>query len=308
MSVLNAFHGWSAVVVLCSLIFVEEAGVPLPMAPGDLLLVAAGVLISTGDLDPMVFLPLALLASVAGAMVGYTWTRAIGARALFAIAGRLGAESHLERAATRLRSAGPLTILVARLVPGLRINTTLVAGALAVPRRVFLAGLVPSIVAWEVVFTGLGAAIGTPVEHYLGRFEHYLLRGAVFTAIGLAGYLAARHIPIPGTAGDEAPSPKRLHALRIVLAAAVDLAAIGLIVSGLDSLVDALLGPRLVNESVLLALQLAVSIAVYLALFRVLTRSTLGEALFRVTYRARRAGLREAPGSPPASPPVPRRG
>ena len=32
----------------------------------------------------------------AGAMVGYTWTRAIGARTLFAIAGRLGAESHLE--------------------------------------------------------------------------------------------------------------------------------------------------------------------------------------------------------------------
>jgi len=33
VSVLNAFHGWSALVVLCSLIFVEEAGVPLPMAP-----------------------------------------------------------------------------------------------------------------------------------------------------------------------------------------------------------------------------------------------------------------------------------
>lgn len=289
MSLLNAFHGWSALIVLCSLIFVEEAGVPLPMAPGDLLLIGAGVLISTGGLDPVVFLPLVVLASLTGAMVGYTWTRAIGARALWALAERLGAGRHLERAAERLRSGGPWTILVARLIPGLRINTTLVAGALQVPRRTFLTGLVPSIIIWAGVFTGLGAAVGTPVEHYLGRVDNLMLRGAVFILIGLAGYLAVRHIPIPGTAGEEAPPPRRLHVLRLVLAVGVDLAAIALIVSGLDTLVDAVLGPRQINESLLLSIQVAVSVTVYLALARTVGRSTLGEALFRVTYRARRA-------------------
>jgi membrane protein DedA with SNARE-associated domain len=290
VSLLNAFHGWSALVVLCSLIFVEEAGVPLPMAPGDLLLVGAGVLISTGGLDPVVFLPLAFLASLCGAMVGYTWARAIGARALWALAERLRAGRHLEKAAERLSSAGPWTILVARLIPGLRINTTLVAGALRVPRRTYLAGLIPSIIVWEVVFVGLGAAVGTPVEHYLGRLEHLMLRGAVFILIGLAGYLAVRHIPIPAAPGEEAPPPRRFHALRLVLAVVVDLAAIALIVNGLDTFVDAVLGPgRQVNESILLSLQLAVSVTIYLALSRTLSRTTLGEALFRVTYRARRA-------------------
>jgi membrane protein DedA with SNARE-associated domain len=290
VSLLNAFHGWSALVVLCSLIFVEEAGVPLPMAPGDLLLVGAGVLISTGGLDPVVFLPLAFLASLFGAMVGYTWARAIGARALWALAERLRAGRHLEKAAERLSSAGPWTILVARLIPGLRINTTLVAGALQVPRRTFLAGLIPSIIIWEVVFVGLGAAVGTPVEHYLGRLEHLMLRGAVFILIGLAGYLAVRHIPIPAAPGEEAPPPRRFHALRLVLAVVVDLAAIALIVNGVDTFVDAVLGPgRRVNESVLLSLQLAVSMTIYLALSRTLSRTTLGEALFRVTYRARHA-------------------
>jgi membrane protein DedA with SNARE-associated domain len=290
VSLLNAFHGWSALVVLCSLIFVEEAGVPLPMAPGDLLLVGAGVLISTGGLDPVVFLPLAFLASLCGAMVGYTWARAIGARALWALAERLRAGRHLEKAAERLSSAGPWTILVARLIPGLRINTTLVAGALRVPRRTYLAGLIPSIIVWEVVFVGLGAAVGTPVEHYLGRLEHLMLRGAVFILIGLAGYLAVRHIPIPAAPGEEAPPPRRFHALRLVLAVVVDLAAIALIVNGVDTFVDAVLGPgRRVNESVLLSLQLAVSMTIYLALSRTLSRTTLGEALFRVTYRARRA-------------------
>jgi membrane protein DedA with SNARE-associated domain len=290
VSLLNAFHGWTVLIVLCSLIFVEEAGVPLPMAPGDLLLVGAGVLISTGGLDPVVFLPLAFLASLCGAMVGYTWARAIGARALWALAERLRAGRHLEKAAERLRSAGPWTILVARLIPGLRINTTLVAGALQVPRRTFLAGLIPSIIIWEVVFVGLGAAVGTPVEHYLGRLEHLMLRGAVFILIGLAGYLAVRHIPIPAAPGEEAPPPRRFHALRLVLAVVVDLAAIALIVNGLDTFVDAVLGPgRQVNESVLLSLQLAVSVTIYLALSRTLSRTTLGEALFRVTYRARHA-------------------
>jgi membrane protein DedA with SNARE-associated domain len=290
VSLLNAFHGWAVLIVLCSLIFVEEAGVPLPMAPGDLLLVGAGVLISTGGLDPVVFLPLALLASLSGAMVGYSWTRALGARALWALAERLRAGRHLEKAAERLRSAGPWTILVARLIPGLRINTTLVAGALQVPRRTFLAGLIPSIIIWEVVFVGLGAAVGTPVEHYLGRLEHLMLRGAVFILIGLAGYLAVRHIPIPAAPGEETPPPRRFHALRLVLAVVVDLAAIALIVNGVDTFVDAVLGPgRRVNESVLLSLQLAVSMTIYLALSRTLSRTTLGEALFRVTYRARRA-------------------
>ncbi len=287
MHVLDAFHGWSAIVVLCSLVFVEEAGVPLPMAPGDLLLVGAGVLISTGGLDPIVFLPLCFLVSLCGAMVGYTWARAVGARALMALAGRLRAERHLEGAATRLRSGGAAAILVARLVPGMRINATLVSGALEVPRRTFLLGLVPSIIAWEAVFTGIGAAVGAPVEHYLGRFEHLLLRGVVFVAIGLAGYLAIR-VPVAASAAAETPPPRRFHALRLALAVVVDLAAIALIVSGVDTMLDAALGPRSVNESLLLIIQVAISVALYVVLSRALSRNTLGETLFRVTYRARR--------------------
>lgn len=287
MHVLDAFHGWSAVVVLCSLVFAEEAGVPLPMAPGDLLLVGAGVLISTGGLDPTVFLPLCFAAALCGAIVGFTWTRAIGARALMALAGRLRAERHLERAATRLRSTGPVGILVARLVPGMRINTTLVSGALEVPWRTFLLGLVPSIVAWEAVFTGIGAALGVPVEHYLGRLENLLLRGIVFLAIGLAGYLAVR-VPVAASSAGETPPPRRFHALRLALAVVVDLAAIALIVGGVDTMLDAALGPRSESESLLLVIQVAISVTVYVVLSRALTRNTLGETLFRVTYRARR--------------------
>jgi membrane protein DedA with SNARE-associated domain len=295
VTLLHAVHGWSAIIVLCSLLFVEEAGLPVPMAPGDVLLVGAGVLISTGALDPWLFIPLACLASLGGAMVAYTWARALGSRGLQSLAGRLGARSHLERATERLRSAGPLTIGGCRMVPGLRINTTLVCGALQVERRTFLLGVVPPIAVWVLGFTALGAAVGIPLVHSLGRFEHLALQGAVLMAIGLAGYLAVRHLP--GAPGDETPPVTRLHAVRLGLAVVVDLAALALIVSGLDMIVDASLRLRDVNAGALVSLQLAAAVAAYLVLSRVVSRTTLGEALFRVTYRARRRKGRAVPSA-----------
>ena len=286
VSVVHTFHGWAAVVVLCSLIFVEEAGLPIPMAPGDVLLVGAGVLISTGALDPWVFLPLACLTSLSGCMTGYTWARAVGPRGLQALAERLRAGARLERAAGRLRSAGPLTIALCRMVPGLRINTTLVAGALEVPRRTFVAGVIPPILVWVLGFTALGAAAGAPIAHDLGRVEHLTLEGAVLLGIGLAGYLAARHIP--SAPRDEMPAPTRLHAVRLSLALVVDLAALALIVSGLDTLVDAAWGPQRADAGLPVSVLVAAAVALYLALSRTVSRTTVGEALFRVTYRARR--------------------
>jgi membrane-associated protein len=285
VSVVNAFHGWAALVVLCALVFVEEAGLPIPMAPGDVLLVGAGVLISTGALDARVFLPLACLASLGGAMTGYTWARAVGTRGLRSLARRLRAGPHLDWATRRLDCAGPLTIGLCRLVPGLRINTTLVAGALQVRRRIFLAGVIPPILVWVLGFTALGAAAGAPIVHDLGRVEHLTLQGVVLIGIGVAGYLAARHVPTGS--GCEMPPPTRLHGLRLSLAVAVDLAALALIVSGLDSLVDAALGPRDLDAGLLATSQVAVAVAIYLAVSRTVSRTTVGEALFRVTYRAR---------------------
>jgi hypothetical protein len=45
MGFIQGLHGTMALVLLCSLLFAEEAGVPLP-TPGELTLIAAGLLIS----------------------------------------------------------------------------------------------------------------------------------------------------------------------------------------------------------------------------------------------------------------------
>ncbi|MGC1908773.1 MAG: VTT domain-containing protein, partial [Candidatus Dormiibacterota bacterium] len=134
MSFLSGLHGVVAIVLLCSLLFVEEAGVPLPFAPGELTLLAGGLLIAAGGLDPWVFFPVAYAACVAGATVGYSWARVVGERGMTGLAVRFHKARALERVAARVRAARPLGIGASRLIPGLRIYTTLVAGAFGVRR------------------------------------------------------------------------------------------------------------------------------------------------------------------------------
>jgi membrane protein DedA with SNARE-associated domain len=55
----KGLHGAVAIVLLCSLLFAEEVGAPLPI-PGELTLIAAGLLIAAGGLDPWLFVPLAV--------------------------------------------------------------------------------------------------------------------------------------------------------------------------------------------------------------------------------------------------------
>src|SRR5579864_3056790 len=121
MSFLQGLHGVVALAVLCGLLFAEEAGVPLPFAPGELTLLVAGLLIASGGLNPYVFIPLALVVSVAGSLVGYSWARVVGDHGLQALARRLRQQRNLERVSRRIRSAGWMGVAVSRLVPGLRI-------------------------------------------------------------------------------------------------------------------------------------------------------------------------------------------
>ena len=286
MSYLSAFHGTVGAIVLCALLFAEETGVPLPLAPGDLILLAAGLLIAAGNLSPWVFVPLAIGAASAGALLGYTWTRALGAPGLQAVARRLGIARHVDRLATRLQSARPAGIMVCRLIPGLRVTTTLVAGAMGVERGTFLVGVVPAIVIWVLLGTALGLLAGVPVAHFLSTLDQLALQGASLLLVGALGYLAARHVPaLRGTDDGLVATP---GPWRIALAVAFDLGTVTCIIGGLDLLARVVLRIGGIDD-----LEDAVSTATLTVLaYVVVTRGsaglTAGAALFSATYRARR--------------------
>src|SRR5229473_3390931 len=128
--------------IICALAFIEEMGVPVPFAPGDILLIIGGIAIASGTVQATAFVPAVVLASIAGALVGREIFALIGRAALLRAADALRFRHAVDRAAGMVQQQGWRAILIGRLIPGLRIHTTQVAGAARLPRPSFAAGLV----------------------------------------------------------------------------------------------------------------------------------------------------------------------
>jgi len=70
MSFIDSLTGMTLVLAICSLLFIEEMGVPLPFAPGDLVLVVGGIAIAGGRVNPILIATSALLTCIVGATLG----------------------------------------------------------------------------------------------------------------------------------------------------------------------------------------------------------------------------------------------
>ena len=281
-------------VAICGLILIEEAGVPLPFAPGDLLLVVAGLLIAAGRMSAEVFIPLAMLAALLGAQAAYSWSAVVGSTALGRLAARMGVGERFDRLSLRLRSASPVGIAVCRLIPGMRVYTSMACGSLGVTRKVFSVAVVPSVIIWVLTFVALGAVVGAPAERLLGGLDQLALRGALLAAAGVAVYVTMRFLPArlsPRTAVYEIETSSWG---RITLALIIDLVAIAATVAGLDALARAGLrigGFRSWEDGTAVVVVTALA---YLLASRIGVGVTAGERLFRISYRFKKMSRRGA--------------
>ena len=188
MGALSLLHGTLGTVILCVLIFAEETGVPLPLVPGDVVLVIGGVLVGNGSINPWVYLPLVAVAAIPGALGGYSWARMVGARGLVALAKRFHATRHLERAERSLHRFGARGVAVGRFIPGLRVYTSLLSGALHLRVRSLLTGAIPAVAIWVSAMTLVGVLIGRPAASFLTRFTTAALAiGLRLSAVSVAG-------------------------------------------------------------------------------------------------------------------------
>lgn len=198
MHLLTGLHGTLAAVVICAILFADEAGVPIPFIPNEVLLLITGVLIQSQALNAWIFYPVALVVMTAGMVTGYAWAHTAGQYGLERLVYRVGAGGMYTRAVTRLRAAGPVGIGIARLLPGIRPWATLIAGATGIDPRRFLTGALPALLLWELGWITLGRLVGLPAEHFLGRFEKLAFRGAVLLVLGSAGYVGIRRLRTEG--------------------------------------------------------------------------------------------------------------
>jgi membrane protein DedA with SNARE-associated domain len=265
--------------LVCLLLFAEEAGLPLPVAPGEAVLIGAGLLIASGAVPAWLALPLLYASVLAGSLTGFGWARAIGPARLRRLAERVHASGPFDRVAARLVGAGAPQIAATRLVPGLRIYTTLVAGAVGVPVPRFLLAVLPAIAAWVLGFTLLGVFVGLPAERLLGRFEAVALRLVLVLGLLAVAYRVLSRMP--SRAGLPRPDP-RVPRWRLALAAAVDLA----LVAGVMVALGLLTGLQNLEPTSLASTFAVAGIIslIYLAVARRSVGVTAGEALLRVRY------------------------
>lgn len=192
---IQGLEGLTLAAVICGFLFIEETGVPVPFAPGDLLLAIGGIAIVAGRVNPFEFVVMAVVAIVVGALLGREAFALLGWDRLKRVATPLRARVPLERASELLRRSGWRAVFMARLIPGLRVHTTQVAGVSRMPRLTFLAGLLPATAVYVAAFVGLGAAFGRPILSLIHQAEHQVL---VLVAVLLPGAILVLWLRAPG--------------------------------------------------------------------------------------------------------------
>jgi len=183
---------WHAL-ALFALLTAEEAGVPLPV-PGDLFIAAMGVLARSGRGSFIPVLVAVTLATVSGASLLYAIASHAGRPLLNRTARRLGLGRRVVGLERWMARHGALAVVVFRLVPGLRIVTTVAAGALGLDRRKFLAGAFVSGAIWASVYFWLGYVVGAGVEELAHRAAIDAALVAAVVGLVVVVALVVRHL------------------------------------------------------------------------------------------------------------------
>jgi membrane protein DedA with SNARE-associated domain len=157
-----AEHGYA---LIFAAVFLDQAGVPLPAPP---LLLAAGALAGTGELD----LPLAIAAAAAGSipsdLLWYSLGRRRGGSVLRLLC-RLSIEpdSCVRSSENVFDRHGPRSLLVAEVIPGLQTAAPPLAGVFGMPLSRFLAYDGAGALIWSGSFLLLGYAFHDQVAQLL---------------------------------------------------------------------------------------------------------------------------------------------
>ncbi len=168
------------------LLLIEEAGVPLPFVPGDVLIMFAGYRASTGEMGVVEAILVAIPAVQLGSTLLYTLSRKFGHALLF----KFGRYIHLDEAKLNrierwIQRRGPVMVLIGRLTPGMRTPTSVMAGVFEVPFSRFLLFTTLSAVLWGVFWLSLGYFAGNSLLPLVRRY-HTQLSLVAFGAAAVA--------------------------------------------------------------------------------------------------------------------------
>jgi membrane-associated protein len=198
-----------------AIIFVE-CGLFFPFLPGDTLLFAMGLFISSERLDlfpggPVAELAIALVlltaAGFLGNVVGYEIGRAIGPP-LYERDGRFLKQKYFEKTHAFFDKHGNKALVIGRFVPFVRTYVTVVAGVTAMGRRRFFMWSAVGAVLWVLSITLLGYFLGSAFPSLGENIDKAVIAILAFSVIPIA-YEWWRHRRTNGNAARDADADRR---------------------------------------------------------------------------------------------------
>jgi membrane protein DedA with SNARE-associated domain len=170
--------------IVFTAILLDNAGLPIP---GELLLLAFGVVAKDGHLDPLLGLAVAAAAALAGDNIGYWIGRLAGNRVL-ARAGR-----------TPRFKPGNASVVFGRFVVGARVLLAPVAGVTRMPFGRFLVFDGLGCLMWAGAFIAIGYASGLRLEVMQAALQFFSIAAQVAIVVALGAWLVSRFVTIRRT-------------------------------------------------------------------------------------------------------------
>ena len=179
MGLFLAYGYW----IVFTAILLDNAGLPIP---GELLLLAFGVVAKDGHLDLFVGLLVAAAAALAGDNIGYWIGRLFGARVL-------------ARTGTPRFKPGRVTVVFGRFVIGARVLLAPVAGLTRMPFPRFLALDALGCLVWAGAFILIGYGSGVRLEGIQQGFRMISVTAQIAIAGALVAWLLSRAVSLRRT-------------------------------------------------------------------------------------------------------------
>jgi len=181
-------HGYTLVFAW---VFVEQAGLPIPSAP---LLLAAGALAGTRQMNLWLAISFAMLGAVASDSMWYELGRRKGVRVLQLLCRiSLEPDSCVRRTQVRFGKSGARVLLVAKYIPGLNAMAAPLAGIIRMGWRRFLLFDVLGAMLWVSSFVLTGYVFSGELERVAARAAYLGTWALVLILAAFAGYIGWKY-------------------------------------------------------------------------------------------------------------------
>jgi membrane protein DedA with SNARE-associated domain len=181
------------------LLFLEEAGVPLPL-PGDAVMLYLGYQIHQGVISYWMAYVLLMAAILGGSSLLYYVSFRYGQTLVLRLGKYLHLNEHkLVQIEDKFRRYGPLVIIFGRHIPGFRIPITVFAGISSVRYHTFLWSTFVSVAFWIPIYLALGARLGPRTVNLLHGHSWF---GVLFALplVALVGWIIYVRMTTKGAA------------------------------------------------------------------------------------------------------------